>query len=195
MNLNIQEWRNVIIINTSFMYWSNNCMELSRPYGRWDGEEISLPCSKTYQLILSWINIIQSTSSDYTFLTWILIVSFHLLLVLPSGRSRSDFPAKVLYVYLISPMRATCLAHLIFLNRDWARNPAAYMSSGPRFESVVSVICTGALTIQPGRSVKFVFVSVGYPSLKQKIVVCFESLSHSSPKAILKITKRKTRCV
>jgi len=46
----------------------------------------------------------------------ILILSYHLRLGLPSGPLNSDFPSKILYTFLINPMRATYLTHLILLD-------------------------------------------------------------------------------
>jgi hypothetical protein len=42
--------------------------------------------------------------------------SIHLRLCLPSGLFHSGFPSNNLYTFLFSPIRATCPAHLIFLD-------------------------------------------------------------------------------
>src|SRR5215510_9655971 len=64
-------------------------------------------------LSLSWANPIQSTYPHPTSWRSILILSTHLCLGLPSGLFPSGFPTKTLYTPLFSPIRATCLAHLI----------------------------------------------------------------------------------
>jgi len=66
--------------------------------------------------VLSWPSFIQSVPPHHT--TWksILILSCHLRLGLPGGLLPSGFPTKTLYTPLLSPIRATCPAHLIFLD-------------------------------------------------------------------------------
>jgi len=49
----------------------------------------------------------------FQFLKTILILSCHLRLVLPGGLFHSVFPTKTLYTSLLSPIHATCSAHLI----------------------------------------------------------------------------------
>jgi hypothetical protein len=46
----------------------------------------------------------------------ILILSTHLCLSLPSDLLPSGFPTNNLYTFIFFPIRATCPAHLIFLN-------------------------------------------------------------------------------
>jgi hypothetical protein len=50
------------------------------------------------------------------FLRSILILSSHLCLSLPSGLFPTGFPTKILYVFLFSPMRAKCPAHLVLFD-------------------------------------------------------------------------------
>ena len=67
-------------------------------------------------LSLSWASPIQSIYQHPTSWTFILILSTHLRLSLPSGLFPSGFPTKTLYIPLSSPIRATCPAHLILLD-------------------------------------------------------------------------------
>ena len=67
-------------------------------------------------LSLSWASPIQFIYPHSTSWRSILILSTHLRLGLPVGLFPSGFPSKTLYNPLSSPIRATCPAHLIFLD-------------------------------------------------------------------------------
>jgi hypothetical protein len=72
--------------------------------------------TSVHHLALSWASSIQSIPSPPTFLRFILILSFHLLLGLPYGLFPSGFPTKTLYTPHLFPTHATSPAHLILLS-------------------------------------------------------------------------------
>ena len=72
--------------------------------------------TRTHQLPLSWVRSIQSMPLYFTSWRFILILSSHVRLVLPSGLFPSGFHTETLYARLLSPIRATCSAHVIFLD-------------------------------------------------------------------------------
>ena len=67
-------------------------------------------------LSLFWASSIQSIPPHPTSWRYILILSSHLRLGLPSDLLPSGFPNKTLYTTLSSTIRATCPANLIFLD-------------------------------------------------------------------------------
>jgi hypothetical protein len=71
---------------------------------------------KAYHWFLYRARCFQPTPSYPTSLRSILILSSHLHLGLTSGVFLSDYPIKLLYAFLISPMCATWPAHLILLH-------------------------------------------------------------------------------
>jgi hypothetical protein len=67
-------------------------------------------------LSLSWASSIQSVLPHPTSWSSILILPSHLRLGYTSGLFTSGFPHQILFTPLLSPIRATCPAHLILLN-------------------------------------------------------------------------------
>jgi hypothetical protein len=72
--------------------------------------------TRARNLSLSWSISIQFKPPYYISWRSISLLSSHLCLDLPSGLFPSGLATKTLYTPLLSPIRATCPAHLIFLD-------------------------------------------------------------------------------
>ena len=90
-------------------------------------------------LFLSWARSIQFMPSHPTY--WIsFLMTSHLCLALPSGLVPSGFPTEILYAPLLSPIHATCSAHLNLLDlitrtilgeeyRSWSSQLCSFLHS------------------------------------------------------------------
>jgi len=87
--------------------------------------------------ILSQINPDHATSQLNSWRS-ILILSSHLRLGLPSCLFTSGFPTKTLYTPLLSPIRATCITHLILL--DFI-TPTIFLEQYRSLSSLSSSLC------------------------------------------------------
>jgi len=75
--------------------------------------EGSLPCSREPT---TGPHLVQSTPSQNISIKFVLILLYHLFLGPSSDLFPSGYPIKILYAFLISSIRATCLARLSLLH-------------------------------------------------------------------------------
>ena len=94
-------------------------------------------------LFLSWASSIQPIPPFPTSSKFILILSTHLRLGLPSGLFPSGFPTKNLYTSLLSSVRATCPAQLILV--DFITRTIF----GEQYKSLSSSLCSFLHSLLP----------------------------------------------
>ena len=89
-----------------------------------------------HHMSLFWASSVQSLVLHPTSWRFILILSSHLLLVLPRGLFTSSLPTKTMYAPLVSPLHATCPAHLIPLDL------ITQIMIGEQYRSLSSSLCS-----------------------------------------------------
>jgi hypothetical protein len=107
------QWKHFTYLRTYSMeqspFWAANS-QIPRIYGT---RSFITAFTSARHLSLSRASSIYSIPSHPTSWRSILILSSHLRQGLPSGLFPPGFPTKTLYTPLLSPIRATCPAHLI----------------------------------------------------------------------------------
>ena len=102
--------------------------------------------TRARHLPISWARRIHSTPSEQIYLRFILILSSHLCLILPIGLFPSGFLSTTQCTPLLSPIRARCPAHLIFLGLITRITFAeVYRSCGSSLCSLLHSLVTSSL--------------------------------------------------
>jgi len=97
--------------------WDANRFASSQEISRNFGTRIFITAiTSALHLSLSWSSSIHSIPPHQTSWRSILILSSHPRLCLPNGLFPSGVPTQTLFMLLLSPIRATCPAHLILLD-------------------------------------------------------------------------------
>jgi hypothetical protein len=117
------------------------------------------------------VDPVQSITSHSTSLPFILILSLHLRLSLPSCLFISKFRTKLLDLFLISPIRAACLnsVTLTVLSEDWQliiyslRNSLSSIQKLPRSQIKISP-STPCSQMSPNHSLPVHFEVCLFPS-------------------------------
>jgi hypothetical protein len=133
------EWDKVWLVCTQIVpfIFEAPCTKLLKKfpafYGTWGFITVF---TRARHLSLSWARLIQSIPPHPTSLRSILILSSHLHLGLPSGLLLSGFPTKALYATQLSPIHATCPAHLSL------RDLITQMIFGEEYRAQSSLLCS-----------------------------------------------------
>jgi len=122
--------------------WDANRLSSSQEFPRIFGTRRFITAvTSALHLSLSWSNSIHSILPHHTSWSSILILSSHPRLCLPNGLFPSGVPTQTLFMLLLSPIRATCPAHLILLDFITRKN------LGEEYKSLSSSLCSFLRTL------------------------------------------------
>ena len=112
--LQLNEWSLLTYSKVQSPSWELTGLQLVKKFPAFYGTRRFITAlTSVRHLSLSWASPIKSTYTHPTSWKFILILSTHLRLGLPSGLFPSGFPTKTLYTPFSSPIHETCPAHQI----------------------------------------------------------------------------------
>ena len=136
LQMHVQWYVNYLLTSRSNVLEKLTGFQLVKKFSAYYGtQRFITPFTSACHLSLSWARSVQSIPPHPTSWRTILIFSSHLCLGLPSGLFPLGFPTKTLYTPLLSPIDATCPAHLIL-------NLITQTILGEQYRSLSSSFCS-----------------------------------------------------